>query len=147
MDKHGCCTNFSSRAATSELEVHQDNITDVLFESSYENVKACEAYIPEVDKSLFKNPTSFFFIHLNIASLQAHFDKLIEFLSNFSTPPTIIFLSETRINVTPSTNINIPNYTFTHLPSPPIVGGVGAYISQGSHSSGKIRNSGYVIII
>ena len=110
MDKNGCITNFSSRAATSELEVNQDNITDVLFEFCYENVKACEAYIPEVNKSLFKNPTSFFFIHRNIASLQAQFDELIEFLSNFSTPPTIIFLSETRINVTPSTNINIPNY-------------------------------------
>ena len=130
MDKNGCCTNFSSRAATSEVEVDQDNTTDVLFESCYENVKACEAYIPEIDKSLFKNSTSFFFIHLNIASFQAHFDELIEFLSNFSTSPTIIFLSETRINVTQSTNINIPNYTFTHFPSPTIVGGVEAYISN-----------------
>ena len=125
MDKNGCCTNFLSRAATSELETNQDNLTDVLFESCYESVKACEAYIPEVHKSLFKNPTYFFFIHLNTAFLQAHFDELIEFLSNFSIPPTIIFFSETRINVTPSTNINIPNYTFTHLPSPTIVGGAG----------------------
>ena len=130
MDKNECCRNFSSRAATSELKVDQDNLTDVLFESYHENVKACEAYIHEVDKSLFKNFTSFFFIHLNIASLQAHFDELIEFLSNFFTPPATIFLSETRINVIPSTNINIPNYTFTHLPSPTIVGGVGAYISN-----------------
>ena len=61
MDKNGCCTNFSSRAATSELEVDQDNITDVLFESCNENVTACKAYIPEVDKSLFKNPSSFFY--------------------------------------------------------------------------------------
>ena len=55
MVKNGCCTNFSSRVVTSELKVDQDNETDVLFESCYENVKACEAYIPEVDKSLQKS--------------------------------------------------------------------------------------------
>ena len=38
--------------------------------------------------------------------------------------------SETRINVDPHTNIEIPGYMFVHFPSPTIVGGVGAYFSN-----------------
>ena len=41
----------------------------------------------------------------------------------------ILFLSETRINVAPTINVNIPGYTFFHNPSPTKPGGVGAYIS------------------
>ena len=56
---------------TSELEVDQDNITDVLFESCNENVKACENHIPEIDKSLFKNPNLFslFILILRLSKL------------------------------------------------------------------------------
>ena len=46
------------------------------------------------------------------------------------TPPSIILLSKTRINVEPHTNIDIPGYTFAHFFSPTIVGGVGAYFSN-----------------
>ena len=68
-------------------------------------------------------------VNLNISSLQAHFDELNDFLTRFSNPPSIILLSETRINVNPCININIPGYTFEHLPSPAKAGGVGAYLS------------------
>ena len=70
------------------------------------------------------------FAHLNISPLQAHFDELNVFLYKFSTHPSIIFLSETRINVNPLFNISIPGYTFLYTPSPTKAGGVGAYISN-----------------
>ena len=66
-------------------------------------------------------------IHLSISSLPAHFDEFNEFLLNFSNPPSIIFISETRINVEPLINVNLPGYTFLHLPSNTKAGGVGAY--------------------
>ena len=77
---------------------------------------------------LLINTSTNLIIHLNISSLQAHFDELNDFLTRFSNPPSIILLSETRINVNPCININIPGYTFVHLPSPAKAGGVGAYL-------------------
>ena len=44
--------------------------------------------------------------------------------------PSIILLSETRINVAPTINVTIPGYIFVHNPSPNKAGGVGAYISS-----------------
>ena len=68
---------------------------------------------------------------INISSLQAHFDELNEFLSKFShPPPSIIFLTETRIYSNPTINVNIPGYTFLHKPTSTKAGGVGAYVSN-----------------
>ena len=64
----------------------------------------------------------------NISSLQTHFDDFKEFLSNFSHPPSLILISETRIHLNPILNIEIPNYTFTHVPSPTGARGVMAYV-------------------
>ena len=47
--------------------------------------------------------------------------------TNFSKPPSIIFISETRINVEPLINVTLPGYTFFHLSSNTRAGGVGAY--------------------
>ena len=62
--------------------------------------------------------------------MQSHFDELNEFLLSFSSPPSVIFISETRINVEPLINVNIPGYTFRHLPSNTRAGGVGAYFLE-----------------
>ena len=69
-------------------------------------------------------------VHLNNSSLQAHFDELIEFLHCFSNPYSVLLLSETRIKTNPFTNVNIPNYSFVHSPSPTNAGGVGVYFSK-----------------
>ena len=79
---------------------------------------------------LFISTVLFFILHLNISSLQAHFDELNEFLLNFPNPPAIIFLSETRINIAPQISTVLPGYTFIHHPSPTRAGGVGAYIKS-----------------
>ena len=58
--------------------------------------------------------------------MQSHFDELNEFLLSFSSPPSVTFISETGINVELLINVNVPGYTFLHLPSNPRAGGVGA---------------------
>ena len=68
-------------------------------------------------------------IHLNISSLQAQFDELNGFLLQLPYFPSMIFLSETRINVAQTVNVNIPGYPFAHNPSPTKAGGIGTYIS------------------
>ena len=57
-------------------------------------------------------------------------DQLNELILKFFIPPSIICLSEIRINHDPSININIPGYIFIHLPSSSKAGGVCAYLSN-----------------
>ena len=69
-------------------------------------------------------------IHVNICSIQSYIDEIKQFLKCIKTPPSILLLFETRINVDPNTDIEILGYTFVHFSSPTIVGGVGAYFSN-----------------
>jgi len=78
----------------------------------------------------YDHHTSYFFNHLNISSLQLHFDELLNFRHTFSNLPAIIFITETRINVDTYVNITIPDYTFFHKPSHTKADGVGAYVSR-----------------
>ena len=69
-------------------------------------------------------------MRVNTSSLQVHLDELNELLLNITNPLSIIFISETRIYKTPYINVNIPDYTFVHLPTPTKPGGVGGYVSR-----------------
>ena len=129
-------TNFdyhTSQAAVDLLtdeEINQNNLPELLFHSLINKVKPCKSYNFDNQALPFDSPSSLFILHLNISSLQAHFDGLNEFLLNFSKPPAIIFISETRINIAPQISNVLPGYTFIHHPSPTRAGGVGAYIKS-----------------
>ena len=62
--------------------------------------------------------------------MQSHFDELNEFLLRFSSSPSVIFISETRINVEPLINVNIPGYIVLHVPSNTRAGSVGPYFLE-----------------
>lgn len=137
-----CCGDSSCRAATSDNEpefsiINENNLPDRLFQSLQANISPCNMYDFENNKFYFDNISSHLIIHLNISSLQAHFDELHEFLHQLPSLPSIIFLSETRINLNPTINIEIPGYVFVHLPSPTKAGGVGAYLSKAIKFSKK----------
>ena len=101
----------------------------MLSDSLRTNVKACNYYdIFKLNTTL--NNSSHFYIHLNILSLQSHFDKLYDLLLQLTHPPSIIFISETRINKEPLISINLLGYTFLHSSSPTVVDGIGAYFSN-----------------
>ena len=122
------CVFSSSQADTSE-DINHNSLPDMLSDSLRTNIKACNYYdIFKLNTTL--NDSSHFFIHLNISSFQSYFDKLYDFLLELTHPPSIIFISETRINKEPLININLPRYTFLHSPSPSVVGGVGVYFSN-----------------
>ena len=122
------CVFLSSQADTSE-DINHNSLPDMLSDSLRSNIKACNYYdIFKLNTNL--NNSSHFFIYLNISSLQSHFDELYDLLLELTHPPSIIFISETRINKENLININRPGYTFLHSPSPSVVGGVGAYFSN-----------------
>ena len=62
--------------------------------------------------------------------MQKNFDDFYNLLCSLPQPPVIIALSETRINLYPQSNIEIPGYTFYYSNSPSKAGGVGVYVSN-----------------
>ena len=122
-----------SQAATSDNEVilNQNFLPELLYDSFQSNYNSCETY-DLIDKQMFSstNDNAHLIIYVNIFSLQLYIDELKQFLKCMKTPPSVLLLSETRINVHPHTNVDIPRYTFVHFPSPTIVRGVGAYFSN-----------------
>ena len=127
-------TAFPCHAAShydvNPVDLNESNLPDVLFQSLKNNIKPCETYNLSQRAFVFDNNSSYLFIHLNIASLQAHFNDLNEFLLKFSNPPSVIFLFETCIKTDPFININISGYAFLHYTSPFNAGDVGVYISN-----------------
>jgi len=124
--------NITSQVSNSayDIDIDENNLTNVLFQSFSDNIKLCVT-IDNLGEQIFDiDISSYFFLRLNICSLQAHFDELKELLCNFSTPPAIIFLSETRLKTCPLVNIDLPGYTFTHYPSTTNAVGVGAYVAN-----------------
>ena len=126
-----CDVLFQAATSDNEVNIDQNNLPKLLYDSLQTNCNSCETYdlIGERTFSL-SNINSHLIILVNICSLQSYIDEIKQFLKCIKTPPSILLLSETRINVDPHTDIEIPGYTFVHFPSPTIVGGVGAYFSN-----------------
>jgi len=101
-----CFTNAESQAATSasDVEIDENNMTNVLFQSFSDNIKPCEMYNNRGEPIFDIIASSYLFLHLNICSLQAHFEELQELLCNFFISAAIIFLSETRLKTCPLIN-------------------------------------------
>ena len=68
-------------------------------------------------------------VHINIRSILKNFGNLSHFLSQFSTSPDIICLTETRLNKNPLIYINIPGYQFVYANSTSLYG-VGICVSS-----------------
>ena len=79
----------------------------------------------------FEKNNSVFILRLNIASLQKHFDELLEMLSLILHKLDILYITETRIPGVLLTNILIPGCKIFHRVSSTITGGVGVYITHG----------------
>ena len=105
--------NSTSQAATQEdeAEINHNNLPETLFYHLHDNIKPCEVYNLK-KQTLDFDKLSYSIIHISISTLQSYFDESKECLSNFPNSPSIILRSETRINVDPQINMDIPDYTF-----------------------------------
>lgn len=75
---------------------------------------------------------SFSFLHCNIRSLNANYDKLSNLLSNLDHPFKLIGLSETWFNTQrdPLINTSLPGFRFLSQPTQFEKGGVGFYVAE-----------------
>ena len=85
------CVFSSSQADTSE-DINHNSLPDMLSNSLQTNIKACNYY------DIFKpsNDSSHFFNHLNISSLQSHFDELYDLLLENSPSQHYLHLGNTH---------------------------------------------------
>ena len=98
----------------------------------------CMYYEPGEFSSIKNKNKCLSAFHLNIASMNAHFDDLCTLLSQLNHNFGILAITETRINSSaPSLNFQLPNYSIEHTPTESSAGGVLLYISN--RYSYKIR--------
>ena len=89
--------------------------------------------IEQINSLKLDKPSSFGLFHVNIASLEKHFDDLNFVLSKLNHKFDIIGISEHKIRkgTSPSTNINIKGYNeFIFEPTETTHGGTGFYIKD-----------------
>jgi len=122
-------SNLSQAAIDNSLSVTNFDFGDQTFNSLFQNVKPCQysnfsslPYHPNNDKLVL--------LHLNMRSLHKNYDDLHTFLSDLSSKPHIIAISETKLKDKPLINISIPGYIFLHTNSVFNAGGVGIYFSD-----------------
>ena len=110
--------------------VENDNSDELFTSTVNSNYYAMNKFNSlKIDKS-----SSFGFLHVNIASLNKHFDELSETLSRLKYNFDVIGISEHKITKEklPSNNITLPGYEeFIYEPTGTTHGGAGFYIKTG----------------
>ena len=82
--------------------------------------------IVKLSPTLTKN--DFFIQHFNVRSLTKNKEKIEEFVDGITRLPDVIAISETKLNSSSVSNLNLLNYTFLCKDSPTCASGVGFYI-------------------
>ena len=122
------------------LDQSDKEITDLISKMIIENTDPdninhnfCSYYETEdFIKAKFDPNSNFSILHLNIASLQFHFEELIILLKMLDHEFDCIMITETKIQkgINPSITIDIPNYHYFHTPTEASKGGSLIYISN-----------------
>jgi len=127
--------NFDFKLKTSDKEL-TEQITKIIIENTDpENTdhNLCGYYETEdFIKANFDSNSNFSTLHLNIASLQFHFEELKILLKILDHEFDCIMITETKLkkNTSPSISIDIPNYHYFQTPTEACKGGSLIYISN-----------------
>ena len=124
--------NFSLDPSDKQIT---DQISKMIIESTDpdNNNNFCQYYETEdFVRAKFDNISNFSVFHLNIASLQFHFEELKIILNMLDFEFDCIMITETKIqkNMNPKISIDIPNYHLFHTPTEASKGGSLIYISN-----------------
>ena len=118
-----------------------DEIVDQSFDSLLTNINPCVYYNnPQSIPNRTSSSNDLLIVHVNIRSLTKSFEDLSHFLSQFSVPPDVICITETRLKNASFVNISIPGYEFFFVNSFSLAGGVGVYVSSTIGFSVIVKN-------
>lgn len=127
-DRCGCSSEANVSNGLCEIDQSSD-LNHVVYANLSSNIESCKYVTSKIGFSE-RAKKSIIIIHANIRSLHKNFDSLLDFLEIFEIKPDLICLTETKLKDSPFVNLNIPNYHFSHSPSPSNAGGVAIYISS-----------------
>lgn len=127
--------NFNFSLSQSDKQI-TEQISKMIIENTdpdNNNQNFCSYY--EIDDFLqakFDSKFNLSIFHLNIASLQFHFEELKILLQMLDYEFDCIMITETKLqkNINPSISIDIPNYHYFHTPTEASKGGSLIYISN-----------------
>ena len=108
------------------------DLNNCLHEALTEKLKPCRYYQPGQKLPVAQKEIKLFMLHVNIRSLQKNLNNLNhELLQTLSNSPDILLLSETKIKLSPLTNVNLTGYQPVMLAnSQTNAGGVGVYVTD-----------------
>ena len=121
------------------LDASDKHMTDQISKMIVENTDPdgsnnfCKYYETEdFVKANFDKISNFSIFHLNIASLQFHFEELKILLNLLEFEFDCIMITETKLqkNISPKISIDLPNYHLFHTPTEASKGGSLIYIYQ-----------------
>ena len=93
------------------FENTKTDLNNCLREALSEKLKPCRYYQPGQKLPVVLKEIKLFVLHANIRSLQKNLNNLNhELLQTLSYPPDILLLSETKIKLSPLTNVNLTGY-------------------------------------
>ena len=120
------CPNFDIQSL---LDSMKNNHDDNAFLS--DSIKSAYYDSNEFLKNKFLEK-SFSLLHLNIASIQLHFDEILTLLASTNKEFDILCFSETKLKENFSTliNIEIPGYSYFHTPTKTSHGGTLIYFKN-----------------
>ena len=94
-----------------EINDYNDNYRNSNNDFETDEQMRCRYYdATDFNNSKFDKTNNFSLLHLNIHSIQAHFEDLLILLNSLNIKFDVIALSESKLNNEPTTNINIPGY-------------------------------------
>ena len=104
------------------LDVDSTEVVDLVT-----NLIPCEYWNTIGLTNFLTSKNDLFIIHVNIRSLQKNIEDLLHLITEFEIPPDVICVTETRLKISPSLRIDLPNYNFINEKTKTNAGGVGIY--------------------
>ena len=98
--------NFEYKMLSSCSFLTNSNDSCITYDDYFSTTKFSEL------TSTLKND-DFYVVHFNARSLSKNLNKIEEFLCDMSRFPDVVAISETKLNTSSTSNINISNYNFS----------------------------------
>ena len=124
-----CNQTLASKDLYADIIENPDK-NDTQYEEMFSNIESKYYDVKQTSKILQVGPKDFSLFNCNMRSLKKKLTLLNDILTTFKEMPSIIAISETKLNENNISNISIPGYQFLSKHSPTNAGGVGIYIKD-----------------
>ena len=124
-----CSQTLASKDLYADIIENPDK-NNIQYEEMFSNIESKYYDVKQTSKILQVGPKGFSIFHCNTRSLKKKLTLLNDILTICKEMPSIIAISETKLNENNINNISIPGYQFISKHSPTNAGSVGIYVKN-----------------